>query len=187
MNLSTQYSANKISAPIRESDFYVEIRNSVDSHSKSDFSFLMSMLSHDVLDSDQFNQVTSSNNLNEQTLRDILGVKEKVIEGEINAAPSVRQNQMVHENQIASVRLSSLLQNEALFFRGSDTPNDLPSEVIENIDLNTKARLYRDMEINSDTTLNKQSSIHSIERPNSMDIDMWLNSINAARALDLVS
>lgn len=179
---------------IRESSFYNDIASSARTGTKSQFDLLLAMVSDDATDFDEFNQVYTPTNLTEADLYSTFAVQPKKLREEAKPSRSLHLNSIVHDRKFKDAQLELLLNREALV----SGPSEDVQRVYANLDFNTQVKnkdlLTLDLEpqtkddssklANKDA---KNSNIHSVSRPNSMDLDLWFNTLAQARSLDLVS
>ena len=179
---------------IRESSFYNDIASSARTGTKSQFDLLLAMVSDDATDFDEFNQVYTPTKLTESDLYSTFAVQPKKLREEPKPLRSLHLNKIVNDRKFKDAQLELLLNREALV----SGPSEDVQRVYANLDFNTQVKskdlLIIDLEPqtkgNSSELANKdakKSNIHSISRPNSMDLDLWFNTLAQARSLDLVS
>ena len=179
---------------IRESSFYNDIASSARAGTKSQFDLLLAMVSDDATDFDEFNQVYTPTNLTEADLYSTFAVQPKKLREEAKPSRSLHLNSIVHDRKFKDAQLELLLNREALV----SGPSEDVQRVYANLDFNTQVKnkdlltleLEPQTKDNSSKLANKDaknSNIHSVSRPNSMDLDLWFNTLAQARSLDLVS
>ena len=173
---------------------YNTIRSSIDNKQSAEFAFCLAMVSQNVLDNDEFNLPQSNHKFNEPELKNALGVVSSTLMGGAQPDVSIKQNQQVHDGFLKDVQLESLLTSEAIYCAANSRFGDIESDIYNNLDVNVRSRISNSVDGAAENTVIQDScdkkplaSVHSIGRPNSLDIELWLNSIKAARALDLVS
>ena len=178
---------------VRESAYYSDIRKAVDRSDSICFKMLLSMLSKDATEFDQFNQVSSPSTLMDRKVHQIFPTPRAPLYGKADAQRSTHQNELISNGHFQDVRLENTLKPEALSYK----KQLLEQRLIDSLDYNVKQRTVNPAIIESQehsisshepkaTNHSKIVNIHSIERPNSMDIDSWFSTLTASRSLDLV-
>ena len=179
---------------IRESSFYNDIASSARTGTKSQFDLLLAMVSDDATDFDEFNQVHTPSDLNEADLYSTFAVQPKKLRETPNPQRSLHLNEIVNERKFKDAQLELLLNREALVSGPSENVQRVYANLgfnnqVKNKDLLTIDLEHQTKDKSSELTNKdaKNSNIHSISRPNSMDLDLWFNTLAKARSLDLVS
>ncbi|GAB2992853.1 VC2046/SO_2500 family protein [Psychrosphaera aestuarii] len=176
---------------IRESAYYSQFRRAVDSSDSQSFALLLSMITQDATEFDQFHQVDTPTNLNANAIADIFPTVKPDIYGAGNSVRASNQNRLVHNGQYQDVRLENTLKPEPLCYKTAV----FDDELVNSLDFNVRQKLINTSLISKDIHTQRNSdvdkdakvvNIHSIKRPNSMDIDLWFNTLTASRSLDLV-
>ncbi len=174
---------------ITESKFYNQLRSAVDETKAADFSLYLAMLTTDATEFDQFKLPSSTHNMDSTGIERHFNVVIKDLTGVANPERSLADNNLVNSGGYKDVVLKGYLKPNPLI-ETVTTPavSGLPPELFSTLDLNTQARLLREQETKeTEIAGSKPANIHSVERPNSMDIENWFSVLNEARSLDLVS
>jgi len=194
VDYSPEYSTvNQTANVVRESVYYNDIRKAVDSSDSGSFKMLLSMLTKDATEFDQFNQVSTPTTLTDKNVQQIFSTPSAPLYGQTDRQRSTHQNELISNGHFQDVRLENTLRPEALSYKSQL----LEQSLIDSLDYNVKQRTVNPAIIGSQehsnsshepkaTNHSKIVNIHSIERPNSMDIDSWFNTLTASRSLDLV-
>ena len=161
---------------IRESNYYSEIRGSIDSNNNSQFDLLLSMVCRDATQLDEFHQHRSESPKDVNDLNANLHVQTKRIVGGFNLA--VEQSNAIAQSQqsVKTIHLNNCLNPAPLV---ADV-YDLPGEVFENMDLNQRA-----LALLADKSEQKESepSAETDSASNSFDSNAWFNVLASARTL----
>ncbi|WP_155694876.1 VC2046/SO_2500 family protein [Psychrosphaera haliotis] len=194
VDYSPEYSSvSQTANVVRESVYYNDIRKAVDSSDIGSFKMLLSMLTKDATEFDQFNQVSTPTTLTDKNVQNIFSSPSVPLYGQTDRQRSTHQNELISNGHFQDVRLENTLRPEALSYKNQL----LEQSLIDSLDYNVKQRTVNPAIIESQEHSNsshelkvsnhsKIVNIHSIERPNSMDIDSWFNTLTASRSLDLV-
>lgn len=194
LDYSPEYSnVNQTANVVRESVYYNDIRKAVDSSDSGSFKMLLSMLTKDATEFDQFHQVSTPSTLADQNIQQIFSTPSAPLYGPKDAQRSAHQNELISKGHFQDVRLENTLKPEALSYK----QQLLEQNLMESLDYNVKQRTVNPVIIDDKKSSISQDdkkvinhseivNIHSIERPNSMDIDSWFNTLTASRSLDLV-
>ncbi|MDA8621503.1 VC2046/SO_2500 family protein [Psychrosphaera sp.] len=198
MSINVDYShenANRHQGPhvVRESAYYADIRKAVDTSDSGSFKMLLSMLTKDATEFDQFQQVSTPSPLVNKKIADIYTCPKTPLYGKSNGVRSTHQNELISRGYFQDVRLENTMKPEPLSYKRQM----FDQKLIDNLDYNVKQRTVNPLiDENSEqfepeaelkvTNHSNIVNIHSVERPNSMDIDSWFNALTASRSLDLV-
>jgi hypothetical protein len=123
-----------------------QLNQAVQSGKRDKFNLLISMLSDDARDFSQFSLLKSEEErLSERSLMESLQLREKqpLVNKGITQDQAQRFNDDIANNRWASVKLGSLLYNEAILSR-THSPS-FADEVIENISLLAQERLEKEL------------------------------------------
>ena len=158
------------SFPLRESDFYKEIKSSTETGDSSSFALLMSMITQDALELDEFHVPQRQNEQYLDDLKKQFFIQDKPIIKKSDEHRSVMHNELIHQGFKTSVDLDLFLKPEGLV----EPSQQIPQEVLENIEPNVKAKL----------DLQDTSTAESESKPNTenqIDVESWFNVLSESR------
>ena len=174
--------------PIRESAFYSQIKASTETGDASSFALIMSMLTTDAQELDEFNLPQNDPTKIKDDLYHQFHIRQQALTGQFNADRSVKHNQLVSAGQKDSVHLDLAMQPEPLL----EAQAKLPKEVIDNIELNVQSRLYQQ---DPSLMVNEQKQA---EKPdvkvegkqasvNEIDVEAWFDVLHQSRTLSVAA
>ncbi|QTH64279.1 hypothetical protein J1N51_01990 [Psychrosphaera ytuae] len=181
---------------ITEASVYSGVARSARENDKPSFDLLLAMATQDATQFDEFKQIDTPNMFKDVLMNDVFYVKKCPIYGVADPERSLSLNKMVKDDQFKNAQLSLLMDQPPLVEGKQKVAADVfynlgYNEQILNHDLSRALVVETDSSQsneNSSADINsKKANIHSFERPNSMDIQKWFNTIAEARSLDLVS
>ena len=167
--------AHQTTNPIRESKFYDEIKSSTETGDQSTFALLMSMLTRDARELDEFNLPTREQESAVTNLKKQLFIQDRPLIDELSSTRSVALNQFIDNGFKSSVELDLALKPEALL---EPKPFSVPDNVINNLELNVKARVMAD--IQTTTAIKQDNELQ--QKPNEIDVESWFNVLQESRA-----
>lgn len=158
--------------PIRESAFYSQIKSSTESGDKASFALLMSMLTTDAKELDEFNLPHTNDSKIKSDLYEQFNVQPKELTGEYSHQRSLLFNQLIQQGDKADVALSLALTPEPLVAE----QGKLPPEVVENLDPNVKSRLLAEKKEVEDKKLD-------LKTEKEIDVESWFKVLHQSRTI----
>ncbi|MBU2882301.1 hypothetical protein KO525_06275 [Psychrosphaera sp. B3R10] len=164
---------------IRESSFRAELTQAVTDNDKAFYNLLMSMVSTDATDLDQFHQykTTPVETLNDLNKKFNVAHFESV--GQFDVETELKCNGFANSGNISSINLAQSLARQPLVAKSD---NNLPDEVIANLDYNIKLKYLAQQKLNRDIETN--SIIDETKVTPKLDVETWFNTLNQARAME---
>lgn len=156
--------------PIRESNFHTALQNAVVNHSNADFGLILSMVSQDAMELDQFHTPATKPMQNINDLEKRLFINRQALVGQFDTAIEQHCNQLVNSKNKQSCQLQQLLTNNPLIPEANGM-----ADVIANMDLNQQRANSNLLNTVTDT---KETNLK--EQP-SFDSEQWFDSLQQAR------
>ena len=158
--------------PIRESAFYTQIKSSTEIGDKASFALIMSMLTTDAKELDEFHLPYSKGNKIKSDLYGQFNVVEKQLTGEYNQKRSLAFNELIQKGDKAAVALDLALKPEPLIEKTSK----FPPEVIHNLDPNVKSRIQEEP-----TEADAKPVVAKVEKE--IDVESWFKVLHQSRTI----
>lgn len=156
--------------PIRESYFYNEIKSSTETGDSTSFALLMSMLTNDALELDEFHVPQRQNEQYLDDLKKQFFIQDKPVIKRSDEQRSVMLNELIHQGFKTSVELDLFLKPEGLV----EESIQIPQRVLENIEPNVRAKL----DINNPTSNETNTKLNN---KNQIDVESWFNVLSESR------
>ena len=188
---TTQVELNK--NVITEASVYTEAARSARANDKASFDLVLAMATQDATQFDEFKQIDTPNTFKDVLFNDVYHIKPRSLHGSAKPERSLALNNMVSSHRFKDVQLALLMEQPPLVEGNTKVPQQVfynlgYNEQVLNKELINITSGVVNCDTHSDSNNNsKKANIHSIERPNGMDISLWFNTISEARSLDLVS
>lgn len=165
--------------PIRESAFYSEIKSSTETGDKHAFALLMSMLTTDAQELDEFHLPEVEAAKVKSDLYNQFHIQQQQLTGKFNSARSVSHNELIQQGDKTSVLLDLVLQPEPLLPEQSP----LPQAVLDNIEPNVKARLNLQQ-----ASVENTSPVIAEKKPTKeIDVEAWFEVLHQSRTLSVAA
>lgn len=157
--------------PLRESDFYNQIKTSTETGDRSSFALLMSMLTQDALELDEFHVPQRQQEQYLDDLKKQFFIQEKPLIKKSDENRSIQLNEYIQQGLKTTVELDLVLNPEGLV----QPSGKIPQEVLDNLNPNVLAR-YKESEQTSEpkVEVTKSSS-------NEIDVESWFNVLSESR------
>lgn len=198
MDISDLHSISEQPAPadhsvIRESRFFKSLQASVTAQQQADFNLLLSMVSQDATELDQFHTPRTRPLTEHSDLQKKFFVSEKPLVGPNSSSLEMAQHTAVCNGELATVHLNYCLHSPTLV----NEVYDVDAEVFDNLDFNVRQRLLKIAEQEENAKEPSGSAFkqkqqatapHKSEEvyPN-VDKDSWFNVLAEARTLSTLS
>ena len=169
---------------VRESAFYSELKQASENSQQSSFALILSMLTQDALELDQFHLPQNQPIENVRDYYKQFNIQQQALEGELNEKRSLAFNHLIQSNHKRSVELELMLKPEALIAAKTSTIDDV---IISNMDTNCRARYLNQQQTDHVQTETVDISKHISHKENAIDIESWFNVLEQARTLSKVA
>lgn len=175
--MQTSHSENtqtiKSSGIVRESTFFAEFSSAVQHNDKAFYNLLMSMVSNDATDLDQFHQYKSDAVSVKSDLPQQFDVQVRKINGPFDLNVEHASNQFANLSSGQSIALLQLLSPQPIIDKEE---SGLPMDVINNLDLNVKQKYF-----NQRPQTDGETAAAAEEKPQ-LDVETWFKTLNESRA-----
>ena len=158
--------------PIRESAFYNQIKSSTETGDKASFALLMSMLTTDAQELDEFHLPHTKDAKIKSDLYGQFNVQQKTITGEYDKDRSIELNQLIHQGNRTTVALELAIKPEPLTVE----PRKFSSELLENLEPNVRSRIIEDS-----SESEEKPAIAKAEKE--IDVESWFKVLHESRAI----
>lgn len=167
---------------IRELTFRAELTQAVTDNDKAFYNLLMSMVSGDATDLDQFNQYKSTPL---QTLNDLnkkFCVPQVDSVGSFDIHTETQCNTFANRGDVRSIKLVQSLTQQPLMAKSE---NNLPDEVIANLDYNIRLKyLAQQKQVREKDNDKQAADTLAKNTAPKLDVETWFNTLNQARAME---
>lgn len=160
--------------PIRESAFYNQIKSSTETGDKASFALLMSMLTTDAKELDEFNLPHTKDSKIKSDLYGQFNVQQKTITGEYDKDRSIEFNQLIHQGNRTTVALELAIKPEPL----TEEPRKFSQELLENLEPNVRSRI---LEASAESKEQSQPAVAKTEKE--IDVESWFKVLQESRAI----
>ncbi len=158
--------------PIRESAFYSQIKSSTETGDSASFALLMSMLTTDAKELDEFHLPHTADDKIKSDLYGQFHIQQKQLAGDFNDQRSLAYNELIHQGDKAAVALDLKLNPEPLIA----TPEKFSQQLLDNLDPNVKSRLAGGHDEQPE-----QPVVAKVEKE--IDVESWFQVLHESRAL----
>lgn len=158
--------------PIRESAFYNQIKSSTETGDKASFALLMSMLTKDAQELDEFHLPHTKDSKIKSDLYGQFNVQQKTITGEHDKDRSIEFNQLIHQGNRTTVALELAIKPEPL----TAEPRKFPQQLLESLEPNVRSRIVEESPKNKD-----KPAIAKTEKE--IDVESWFKVLHESRAI----
>jgi len=165
--------------PIRESQFAGALINAVDTQDKCSFNLILSMLTQDATELDQFHLPSTKPPELKSELNSQFNIIDKPIYGTVDSEADIKNAMAIHEGRKQDVVLDLCLKPQPLV----KEKYDLSSEIFDNLDFNARQRLLNAAEIES----KKETAISEKVTEKQIDVETWFNALHQSRVYANVS
>ncbi len=176
---------------IRESSVFSGIQSSVHNNDKCNFSLLLSMVTQDALELDEFNLPHTQQATSTSDLAKTFHVVSQKLYQESNPEQDRTINQMINSGHKQSATLLLQLQPQALIISDDDKTQtaELPKNVFNNLNINQKARILKGYQSNSLNTSheNEKPQVMKQNAAPEVDIESWFSVLEQARTISKVA
>lgn len=158
--------------PIRESAFYNQIKSSTETGDSASFALIMSMLTTDAKELDEFHLPHIADSKIKSDLYGQFNVREKQLTGNYDQERSVAFNQLVQQGHKVSVDLELALQPEPLIAE----PDKFSKQLLDNLDPNVKSRLDKEQ-----AEPEQAPFVAKVEKE--IDVESWFKVLHESRTI----
>lgn len=178
-NITDTVRANVIS----ESKCHDQLVDSSRLPDKARFNLLLAMLTQDATEFDQFYQAKNPSIRINQNLYERFHIAPKQLTGKGSRTKDLQLNQLTQQSLLASVQLQLTLAPDPLSFNFEA----LPSDVVNNLDVNAYERTIKKQEIpphNSVLPDEQHRSDTVSQKESEVKLHQWFEVLHQARALE---
>lgn len=159
--------------PIRESAFYSQIKSSTETGDQASFALLMSMLTTDAQELDEFNLPHTKDSKIKSDLYGQFNVQEKPLVGEYELERSLAFSQLVHQGDKTAIHLDLALKPEPL----TAEPEKFPQELLDNLEPNVRNRMVES------SIEPKQEAPIVAKKEKEIDVESWFKVLHESRTI----
>lgn len=162
--------------PLRESAFYSQIKSSTETGDSASFALIMSMLTTDAKELDEFHLPHTVDDKIKSDLYDQFHIQQGQLTGKFNNRRSLAYNELIHQGEKAAVALDLKLNPEPLIA----TTEKFSSQLLDNLEPNVRSRLAADLTSDNDES-SKQPMVAKVEKE--IDVESWFQVLHESRTL----
>ncbi|NVK24838.1 MAG: hypothetical protein HWE10_07910 [Gammaproteobacteria bacterium] len=173
------------SGVIRESDFYRELKSATDTGHQQTFALILSMLSNDARDLDEFHQPRTKPATNKTDLYKQFNIQAKTLRGDLSAERSLKFNALTQQKFRQTLQLELAVKPEALL---PNQMSDIKPEVYNNLDINVRSRLKAENS-GSENSKNQiaENANSQIKDGKDIDVESWFKVLEESRTLSMMA
>ncbi len=164
--------------PIRESAFYPQIKASTVSGDSASFALIMSMLTTDAEELDEFHLPHTEAAKIKSDLYGQFNIQQKELTGSYNEQRSLAFNKLVADGNKDSVNLDLALQPEPLV----PTQQKFPQILLDSLEPNVKCRLDK-----AEQTDVSEEKKEAAKPSNEIDVEAWFKVLHESRTLSVAA
>lgn len=158
--------------PLRESAFYGQIKSSTETGDKACFALLMSMLTTDAQELDEFHLPHTKDSKLKSDLYGQFNVQQKALTGDYDKTRSIEFNQLIHQGDKATVALELAMKPEPLTVE----PSKFSQQLLENLDPNVRSRLV-------EQALENKAAPSIVKAEKEIDVESWFKVLQESRTI----
>jgi len=168
---------------VRESAFYPELKAASENGNQSTFGLILSMLSQDATELDQFHQPMTKPLQNKRDFYKQFNIQQQQLQGDSNTTRLSELASMFRDDFKRSAELDLLIKPEPLI---QSKRNVIADDVLNNLDINVKARLYKQQEVNVQEQAKDKIAIKE-KAENEVDVESWFQVLEQARTFSMMA
>lgn len=169
---------------VRESDFYSELKHASENGQKDTFALILSMLTTDANELDQFQQPKTKPYTNKSDLYKKHFIQQTELRGDLSSERSISFNQLLTSKQRQSIQLDLAIKPEALLAK--DT-NVIDGNVFNNLDINARTRFIQHQTDDASVESNEVQKLPQATQDREIDVESWFNVLEQARTLSMTA
>lgn len=163
---------------IREGVFNSELKQAVSSNDKAFYNLLISMVSKDATDLDEFQQYRTPQTKVLDDVEKKFDLVVKPIVGNFDTEVERQCNQYANRGDITAIKLTQELHSQPL---AAQNTYNLPNDVISNLEFNAQQKVKQAFLAEQMKEQDNTTDAHSSQRENTLDIETWFNTLKQAR------